>query len=797
MPLKDDWAAGNTFTAADQNAVAAAVNGLATAFSTADYDPVSGDDRPRVAAAVAAAVAAITATGDDQTVLIHAPLTFTTGSTKAALSSTADPNNAGWTKLGVPIPCGLTATLNIVFAPAAKITLSAACINAFYINKLADYDVFQNVNFYDAWVDGANVSGTGEAHALIGNGLGAYPNLLRYLSFQDINFFGYTRFTNFYWIADGSEAGQMGIVFRGEHNGPLEATQTFSKNIYLENGDMEGGGGLFWVATAGSRHRPGGCNHYYDNITVDRYRCVMPSAPTAYGDWHANTGVFICGYGFGDRCYIGPGYVENIGDDAVEVGAMQQVDIVSPRSKNPWFYGVFLRQAHAPIDVDSQKITIRGLRCEVTSALTATTGPQNVPIGILCDDHVALLTSSASGGTFTLTVGSPTGAVGTTAALNWNSSAATIAAAIHTAVPWITATGSGGPLNTTPVTITMAGADGSYPLSATSSLTGGTLAVTPSPSNAAFGTITIEDPVIAIDGLTYSKNTFLNGLFIQGLNQGFKKVDIVRPKFVLSNYVYDSAADHAVNLLTVSAPYSGWGNVSIRDCEVVIDGDFSAAAGNGFLTEVTVDGDHTRLDIDGYQSDRSGAVNGTLQLVSVAQTGGSHIRVQARDLTPVGVPASATNRGIRLFSGGTVDQFDVFDCDFSQGTDSSAAALDVSSAGGNASVVRTGNNIFPGSADPTLSAALGGDLVPNSLTLSANSFFLWNGSDYTTLNPAASAGAQTLTFPAGSTGTIGAKVAVPSTATSTGFVGQWAADSSFFYVCTATNTWRRVAIASW
>ena len=44
---------------------------------------------------------------------------------------------------------------------------------------------------------------------------------------------------------------------------------------------------------------------------------------------------------------------------------------------------------------------------------------------------------------------------------------------------------------------------------------------------------------------------------------------------------------------------------------------------------------------------------------------------------------------------------------------------------------------------------------------------------------------------------VGVKVSVPSTATSTGVVGQWAADSGFLYICTASNTWRRVAIASW
>ena len=44
---------------------------------------------------------------------------------------------------------------------------------------------------------------------------------------------------------------------------------------------------------------------------------------------------------------------------------------------------------------------------------------------------------------------------------------------------------------------------------------------------------------------------------------------------------------------------------------------------------------------------------------------------------------------------------------------------------------------------------------------------------------------------------LGVKVAVPATATSTGVVGQWAADASWLYICTAASTWRRVAIAAW
>lgn len=40
------------------------------------------------------------------------------------------------------------------------------------------------------------------------------------------------------------------------------------------------------------------------------------------------------------------------------------------------------------------------------------------------------------------------------------------------------------------------------------------------------------------------------------------------------------------------------------------------------------------------------------------------------------------------------------------------------------------------------------------------------------------------------------KVDVPATSTSAGFVGQYASNASFFYVCVATNSWRRVALTT-
>jgi len=44
---------------------------------------------------------------------------------------------------------------------------------------------------------------------------------------------------------------------------------------------------------------------------------------------------------------------------------------------------------------------------------------------------------------------------------------------------------------------------------------------------------------------------------------------------------------------------------------------------------------------------------------------------------------------------------------------------------------------------------------------------------------------------------VNKNAAVPATPTSTGIVGQVAYDSTWFYVCTATNTWRRAALSTW
>jgi hypothetical protein len=50
---------------------------------------------------------------------------------------------------------------------------------------------------------------------------------------------------------------------------------------------------------------------------------------------------------------------------------------------------------------------------------------------------------------------------------------------------------------------------------------------------------------------------------------------------------------------------------------------------------------------------------------------------------------------------------------------------------------------------------------------------------------------------AGSFSTLKLATSTPASASATGVAGTIAWDAGFIYVCTATNTWERVAIASW
>ena len=44
---------------------------------------------------------------------------------------------------------------------------------------------------------------------------------------------------------------------------------------------------------------------------------------------------------------------------------------------------------------------------------------------------------------------------------------------------------------------------------------------------------------------------------------------------------------------------------------------------------------------------------------------------------------------------------------------------------------------------------------------------------------------------------VGLRTVVPGSAASACIQGAWAVDSSYYYICVATNTWKRQVLSSW
>jgi hypothetical protein len=138
----------------------------------------------------------------------------------------------------------------------------------------------------------------------------------------------------------------------------------------------------------------------------------------------------------------------------------------------------------------------------------------------------------------------------------------------------------------------------------------------------------------------------------------------------------------------------------------------------------------------------------------------------------------------------------------------SAGALVVT---GGLSAGNNGNASYFGGAVTGTSLALSGGITTGGNVRLANAFFLngrnaANTSDIPIVKVTASdvlefgSGGFAATF-AGAVTIAGTVIhtlsATPASASATGTVGTMSWDASYIYICTATNTWKRVAIATW
>ena len=99
---------------------------------------------------------------------------------------------------------------------------------------------------------------------------------------------------------------------------------------------------------------------------------------------------------------------------------------------------------------------------------------------------------------------------------------------------------------------------------------------------------------------------------------------------------------------------------------------------------------------------------------------------------------------------------------------------------------------------PSSSISVGGSTVVSSTAVTADSFQT-NSASFTATSSAVqcSVAATFSAFDSTMAGTFRLTGSAPSSSTDTGTAGQIAVDADYIYVCTATDTWKRVAIATW
>lgn len=165
------------------------------------------------------------------------------------------------------------------------IKLSGGAPRAFDLGRVADYDLFQDIEISDLTVDCNNVGG--QHHCVLGMYVaGVYPTSGQRINIDNVRI-RRVNVINAPTDANISANHRLGIVLESYHPGVNEATRTQVTRVVVEDFEMLCGNGGVFCAGVGP---PGGVNILVDDITYLRCKHVMPVPKTTAGV--ALTGTF-------------------------------------------------------------------------------------------------------------------------------------------------------------------------------------------------------------------------------------------------------------------------------------------------------------------------------------------------------------------------------------------------------------------------------------------------------------------------------------------------------------------------
>lgn len=250
-----------------------------------------------------------------------------------------------------------------------------------------------------------------------------------------------------------------------------------------------------------------------------------------------------------------------------------------------------------------------------------------------------------------------------------------------------------------------------------------------------------------------------------------------------------------------------WNAAGSTFAGIKMDVTNTASSASSKLLDLSVSGATT----GSFTVDKSGnaAVSGALTLGTPLSSanGGTGLAVFASGYVPYASSSSVlsfnspiytdgTNVGVNVIPSANLGRIQVYDASTSAGFVAARVISAAAVAGTSTTYFRVekGNN-YGGAVGGYLAQGVGSGIVLSTLNGGAitDQMWVWHTGKITI--GTSTQGASKLTIADDSIQINTAKT--PATATATGTTGQICWDSSYIYVCVATNTWKRAAIASW
>lgn len=226
--------------------------------------------------------------------------------------------------------------------------------------KVADHDLFHDIEVSDLIIDANNIAG--QHHVIMGTYVGGVA--LGRMNFDGITV-GNVKTMNVFW--DGATAPNHRlniwfIVARTAAGTATDGAENYMKNFLFDDLHLEGGNGGIGVTGTGPAVLD--LRVFMDEIALRRCWHSTMNAPTAF---FGSTNFHIGSRGYGNRATIENCYGYGSGDTGIETNALQSMDIKKTTIEDCWNIAFYHTNYANPPDPQTQRVDYENCETRVVS----------------------------------------------------------------------------------------------------------------------------------------------------------------------------------------------------------------------------------------------------------------------------------------------------------------------------------------------------------------------------------------------------------------------------------------------